>query len=166
MMSGARQPSPWLKPYKIANSHRVLKLGRRPSNCVHFATRLRFIVSTPPRAYVRPRTRVELADEIAGPSSASIRHQKCTARLNACAGGPYTRGPQSASGLYTETSRVGGSQPSYRLRCSAPARVAGAGISRRRHRTLAQPRSEERGSAMQRSWLLDRWNLKKAAEVV
>ncbi len=48
MMSGARQPSPWLKPYKIANNRRVLKLCRRPSNCEHLATRLRFTVSTPP----------------------------------------------------------------------------------------------------------------------
>ena len=48
MMSGARQPSPWLKPYKIASNRRVRKLCRRPSNCEHFATRLRFTVSTPP----------------------------------------------------------------------------------------------------------------------
>ena len=48
MMSGTRQPSPWLKPYKTANSRKVRKLCRRPSNCEHFATRLRSTVSTPP----------------------------------------------------------------------------------------------------------------------
>ena len=78
MMSGARQPSPWLKPYKIANSRRVLKLCRRPSNCEHFATRLRFTVSTPPIQAAPPAPRTASPAQHVG---GALSPRRCRAAL-------------------------------------------------------------------------------------
>ena len=83
-MSGARQPSPWLKPYKLANNRKVLKLCRRPSNCEHFATRLRFTVSTPPiqaSALTADRAVVRVADVLAALDVVRVRRRALDAAV-------------------------------------------------------------------------------------